>query len=144
MSRDEGFAAWLAMNEYLVEEDFLVFDVQGMPDDPFSEDGLRVAEAEALRRFADHHEALAAPSRPLFDKFVRFVGEAFVRGVGGGWTNRPYMDDGSAYLGLRFPWTEYTLTVPMMVTAALARRTGEEWAFVYRCKLEDRDAASQG
>ena len=59
VSRDEGFAAWLAMNEYLVEEEFLVFDVPGMPDDPFCEDGLRLAEAEALRGFADYHEALA-------------------------------------------------------------------------------------
>lgn len=129
------------MNDYLVDEDFLVFDVSGMPDDPFSEDGLRVAEAEALRRFADSEEALAPANRELFDKFVRFVGEAFVRGIGGEWTNRPYVDDGRAYLGLRFPWTEYTLTMPTLVTAALARRTGEEWAFVYRCQLEDRDAA---
>jgi hypothetical protein len=143
-SRDEGFAAWLAMNEYLVEEDFLVFDVHGMPDNPFSEAGLRIAEAEALHRFADYHEALAAPNRELFDKFVRFLGETFVRGIGGEWTNLPYMDDGKAYLGVRFPWTEYTLTIPTMVTSALARRTGEEWAFVYRCKLEDRDVTSHG
>jgi hypothetical protein len=143
-SRDEGFAAWLAMNAYLVEEDFLVFDVDGMPDDPFGEDGLRVAEAEALRRFTDYHEALAAPNRELFDKFVRFLGETFVRGIGGEWTNRPHEDDGNAYLGVRFPWTEYPLTIPTMVTAALARRTGEEWAFVYRCKLKDRDAADHG
>jgi hypothetical protein len=73
VSRDEGFAAWLAMNEYLVEEEFLGFDVQGMPDDPFCEHGLRVAGAEALRRFTDYHEALAAPNRELFDKFVAFL-----------------------------------------------------------------------
>jgi hypothetical protein len=70
LSRDEGFAAWLAMNEYLVEEDFFFFDVQGMPDDLFCEDGLRAAEAEALRRFTDYHEALAAPNRELFDKVI--------------------------------------------------------------------------
>lgn len=69
-------------------------------------------QAEALRRFTDYHEALAAPNRELFDKFVPFLGETFVRGIGGEWTNRPYVDDGSAYLGVRFPWTEYTLTIP--------------------------------
>lgn len=103
---------------------------------------MRLAEAEALRRFAYPDEALAAPNRELFEMFVRFVGEAFIRGIGGEWTNQPYADDGSPYLGLRFPGTEYTLTIPTLVTSALARRTGEHWAFVYRDKLEDRDKAS--
>ena len=65
-----------------------------------------------------------------------------MRGIGGHWTNRPYMDDGKAYLGVQFPWTEETLTIPFLVTKALGRRTGEVWAFVYRCQLEDRDAAT--
>ena len=30
------------MNDYLFEEDFLVFDVDDMPDDPFTEEGLRI------------------------------------------------------------------------------------------------------
>ena len=143
-TRDERFAAWLAMNEYLVTCDFLVFDVDGMPEDPFCEDGLRIAEAEALRRFADTAEALAEDNRELFDKFVRFLGEAFARGVGGEWTNRPYADDGRAYLGIRFQWTQYTLTIPTLVSSAMARRTGDHWASVYRYTLEDRDGASTG
>jgi hypothetical protein len=138
-TRDEKFASWLAMNEYLVEDDFLVNDVDGMPGDPFSEEGLRVAEAEALRRFDDADQALAPENRELYDKFVRFIGEAIIRGVGGEWTNRPLVDDGKAYLGIRFPWRKETLTIPMLFTAALARRTGEEWAFVYRNLIKKRD-----
>jgi hypothetical protein len=138
-TRDEKFASWLAMNEYLVEDDFLVNDVDGMPSDPFSEEGLRVAEAEALRRFDDADQALAPENRELYDKFVRFIGEAIIRGVGGEWTNRPLVDDGKAYLGIRFPWRKETLTVPTLFTAALARRTGEEWAFVYRNLIKKRD-----
>ena len=141
-SRDEGFAAWLAMNDYLVDEDFLVNDVDGMPDDPFTADGLRVAEAEALRRFDSPEDALAPQNRELYDKFVRFLGEAIIRGVGGEWTNRPLVDDGKAYLGLRFPWRKETLTVPTLFTAALARRTGEEWAFVFTNLVKKRDAST--
>jgi hypothetical protein len=141
-TRDEKFASWLAMNEYLVEDDFLVNDVDAMPDNPFSEEGLRVAEAEALRRFDDAEQALAPENRELYDKFVRFIGEAIIRGIGGEWTNRPLVDDGKAYLGLRFPWRKETLTIPTLFTAALSRRTGEEWAFVYRNLIKKRDSAS--
>lgn len=139
-TREEKFASWLAMNEYLVEDDFLVNDVDGMPDNPFSEEGLRVAEAEALRRFGDADQALAPENREVYDKFLRFIGEAIIRGVGGEWTNRPLVDDGKAYLGLRFPWRRETLTIPTLFTAALGRRTGEEWAFVYRSLIKKRDS----
>ena len=69
ISRHDGFRAWLAMNDYLVDEDFLVFDVDGMPDDPFTQEGLRVAETEALRRFADSATAL----RPVMVTAGAFV-----------------------------------------------------------------------
>lgn len=140
-SRDEGFAAWLAMNDYLLDCEFLAGDVPGMPEDPYTEDGLRIAEANALSRFADSDEALAPDNREMYDKFVRFIGEVFVRSLGGEWTNKPFVDDGSAYLGVRFPWRDESLTVPTLFTSALHRRTGEQWAFVYRNAQEDRDKA---
>lgn len=143
VSRDEGFAAWMAMMDYLVEYDFLTFDVDGMPDDPYSEEGLRVAEAEALRRFDGSAAALAPENRELYDKFVRFVGEVFVRSLGGQWTNVPMVDDGKAYLGIRFPWRPETLPIPTLVTSALHRRTGEQWTFVYRNMRKRSDAAQQ-
>ncbi|MDQ2845718.1 MAG: hypothetical protein M3Y77_05080 [Actinomycetota bacterium] len=37
--------------EYLVEEDFPVFDVDGMPEDPYTEGGLKIAESAALQQF---------------------------------------------------------------------------------------------
>lgn len=143
VAREEGFAAWLAMNDYLLDCEFLAGDVPGMPDDAFSEQGLRVAEAEALRRFANASDALAPSNREMYDKFVRFIGEVFARTLGGAWTNKPAVDDGSAYLGVRFPWRTDPLTIPTLFTSALHRRTGDQWAFVYRNAREDRDAAAQ-
>lgn len=144
VDRDEGFAAWLAMNDYLLDCEFLAGDVPDMPDDPFSEAGLRAAEAEALRRFPDIDTALAPHNREMYDKFVRFIGEVFVRDLGGQWTNRPLVDDGRAYIGIKFPWDPETLEIPTLFTSALARRTGEQWAFVYRNMREDRDRAQAG
>jgi hypothetical protein len=137
--RDERFKAWLAMNEYLLDTEFLAGDVPGLPDDPFTEEGLRVAEAEALRRFADVAEVLAPENRQMYDKFVRYIGETFVRGLGAQWTNRPMVDDGKPHIDIRYPWQPETLDVPAMLTSAVHRRTGQEWAFVYRMATEDRE-----
>jgi hypothetical protein len=141
-ARDEGFRAWLSLNDYLLDE-FLSADVPDMPADAFTEDGLRSAENAAINRFADPDEALAEPNRELYDKFVRFIGETFIRSLGGRWTNKPLVDDGSAYLGVLFPWSSEPLTVPTLFTSALARRTGQQWAFVYRNMREDKENAGK-
>jgi hypothetical protein len=143
-SRDEGFRAWLAMNDYLLDCEFLDGDVRGMPDDPYSEVGLRVAEAEMLRRFSGIDDVLAPANSEMFDKFIRFVGAAFVNGLGFRWTNKPAgHDDGRAYIAVEMPSIDTQLSIPSLVTAAADRRTGEYWAFVYRNMREDRDAAQQ-
>jgi hypothetical protein len=140
-SREEGFAAWLAMNDYLLDCEFLAGDVPGMPADPYSEDGLRVAEGDALRRFASIDDVLAPENRAMYDKFIRFIGETFVRGLGAVWTSRPMVDDGQPYIGVRLPGQAETLEIPTMLTSAVHRRTGDEWAFVFRNAREDLDSA---
>ncbi|PZS32391.1 MAG: hypothetical protein DLM58_09885 [Pseudonocardiales bacterium] len=142
-SRDVGFRAWLAMNDYLLECEFLDGDVTGMPDEPYSEAGLRVAEAEMLRRFSGIDDALASANREMFDKFIRFVGAAFVNGLGFQWTNKPAgHDDGKAYIAVEMPSIDTQLSVSSLVTAAAKRRTGDEWAFVYR-NMRESAAAQQ-
>lgn len=144
VDRDEAFAAWLAMNDYLLDCEFLAGDVPNLPDDPYTEAGLRAAEAEALRRFPDSETALAQHNRAMYDKFVRFIGEVFVRSLGGQWTNKAPHDSGKAYLGVKMPWDDEPLTIPTLFTSALARRTGEQWAFVYRNMREDWEKADAG
>lgn len=141
ITRDEGFAAWLEMNDYLLDAEFLTFDVDRMPTQPYSAAGLDVAEADLLRRF-DGLDALRA-DRAMFDKFIRFVGEAFVVGLGFRWTNRPAGgDDGRPYLAVEHPkLTGGQIEVPTTVTSAVARRSGTEWSFVYRNMAEDLQAA---
>ncbi len=128
--RDEGFRAWLAMGDYLLDCEFLAGDVPGLPAEPFTEAGLLVAESDALARYQNSAEALNDRNREMSDKFMRFIGEVFVQQLGGSWTNRPLHDDGSAYLGIRFPWRDETLTIPTLYTSALARRSGRQWAKV--------------
>ena len=131
---DRGFQAWLAMNEYLVECEFLIFDVDGMPDDPYTEEGLRIAEAEALRRFPDLASARAPENAAMFDKFVRFLGETLVRRLNGEWTNDAGMDREVPYIGVQIPEMSISTNIPLLVTSAMARRTGDRWAFVLRAQ----------
>lgn len=143
VSRDESFQAWLAMNDYLLDCEFLAGDVRGMPDDPYSEAGLRVAESEMLRRFSSTEDALAPANREMFDKFIRFVGAAFVNGLGFQWTNKPIgYDDGKAYIAVEMSSIDTQLSIPSLVTSAAKRRTGEKWAFVFRNMQERLDGAS--
>ncbi len=133
VSRDEGFRAWLAMSDYLLDCEFLAGDVVGVPDDPYSEVGLRVAEAEMLRRFSGIDDALTPANSDMFDKFIRFVGAAFVNGLGFQWTSKPAgHDDGRAYIAVEMPGINTQLSIPSLVTAAADRRTGDEWEFVFR------------
>ena len=52
------FSSWLAMNDYLIECEFLVDDVPDMPDDCFGPAGLDTAERALLTRFTTIAEAL--------------------------------------------------------------------------------------
>ncbi|MGI9092891.1 MAG: hypothetical protein ACR2FF_05515 [Mycobacteriales bacterium] len=143
ISRDEGFQSWLAMNDYLIECEFLVYDVEGMPENPYSEQGLRVAEADFLRRFASAEDMLTPENREMFGKFIRFVGEVFVHALGFGWTNKPTaFDDGKPYLGIEHPAVGQ-IDVPRSVTAAVYRRSADEWGFVFRNMKEDIEAADR-
>jgi hypothetical protein len=138
--RDEGFRAWLAMSDYLLDCEFLAGDVPDMPADPFTEAGLITAENNAIDRYANSAEAMNDQNREMSDKFMRFIGEVFVHQLGGTWTNKPLHDDGSAYIGIKFPWRDETLTIPTLYTSALARRTGQQWAKVLTNLRRARDA----
>lgn len=137
VDRDAGFQSWLAMQEFYLDE-FLGDDMPAMAD-PYSPDGLSTAEGIALTRFANKDEATADPE--MTTKFIRFIGECFVRRLGGRWTNRPAEDDGQPFIGIAFSWTPNTLAIPTLYTSAFARRSGQQWAKVYRFTAEDKAAA---
>jgi len=86
---------------------------------------------------------LAPANREMFDKFIRLVGAAFVNGLGFQWTNKPIgYDDGKAYIAVEMLSIDTQLSIPSLVTAAAKRRTGDEWAFVFRNMRERLDGAS--
>jgi hypothetical protein len=140
--RQEKFEAWLAMNDYLLDCEFLAGDVPGMPDDPYSRAGLVVAEANALERWANAEEALAPDSIDMYWKLVRFVGETFVRTLGYEWTCVPnHSDDqGESWIAVQFPGDDLQLQLPGLVTTVISPergRKGGRWAWVWDNMAED-------
>lgn len=137
-TRSEWFAAWLSMNDFVIEDQFFVDDVPNMPDNPYSEGGLRVAEAAALASFTDTQQVLAPDNRELFDRYLRYLGETFVRALGFIWTNTPKaFDDGKPFVAVGNDQIDVQIEIPPLLTSAVARRTGDEWAFIFRNTAED-------
>ncbi|MGK8485439.1 hypothetical protein [Nocardia asiatica] len=89
---DPRWLAWLADMDAGLER-FFTETVPGMPDDPWSADGLRHAEARALELFPSR-EAVGLPeNRDTADGFHRYLGEVFRRAFEGRWYNVPDYDD---------------------------------------------------
>ena len=131
-----GFEHWLAMMDHVVEDDFLTFDLDGMPDDPYTEEGLRIAEAAALHQFPDRASVTDPHNAELADKYIRFVGQAFVRGLGLTWTDEPPFEGDPPTMSIVVPpiadgLGPIPVSVPSLLLAAIKRRTGEEWAFMF-------------
>lgn len=136
---DSGFKAWLKMMPYVVE-DFLTFNMSGMSDDPYSVEGLRKAEAAALKRFANYHTVFDKANRDDADKFIRFLGQAFVEAFGGQWVNLPADKEAGelAQVAVRLPFRKDGYVTPVtLLTTAVHRRTGQVWSKVFQSAMEE-------
>ncbi|MBO0827510.1 MAG: hypothetical protein J2P24_06990 [Streptosporangiales bacterium] len=116
--------------------------VPDMPADPWSEEGLRHAEAAALERFPDADSAdpeTAQAGADVIDGFRRYLGELLVRRFEGAWV---YVDLGATGLvpAVALPYSPEYFDVGGALTMAVQRRTGGEWSAVHRFQREDHDA----
>lgn len=140
---DPRWLAWLAdMDAGLAR--FFTETAPGMPDDPWSAEGLRQAEARALELFPSR-EAVGLPeNRDAADGFHRYLGEVFRRAFEGRWYNVPDEDDTQRTRGfgpvVEMPFASMYLTVITQLTSAMSRRTGREWARVFGYQAEDYQA----
>ncbi|MGY1945011.1 hypothetical protein [Nocardia asiatica] len=128
---DPRWLAWLADMDAGLER-FFTETAPGMPDDPWSADGLRHAEARALELFPTFESVSLPESRAIADEFHRYLGEVFRRRFEGHWYNVPSHDDRQHTRGygpvVDLPFTDVYFTVISQLTAAMDRRTGHFWA----------------
>lgn len=131
--QNPAWLAWLGGMDDALER-FLTVDVADMPTDPWSMDGLGHAEQAALIIFPSMDSVLAPENRELADRFQRFIGETYVRRFEGEWMNVPGNSDHMARgfePAVRQPFSDMYLTVVTQLTAAMHRRSGNQWARVY-------------
>jgi len=136
---DEKFLSWVAMNEGVLELEFDE-DVPDLPERPWGEDALRIAERAALERFDSSSAPFSKDGWESSWRFVRFIGQTFVDAFDGLWVNLPGEDGKPPRVAVTLPFSETYLQPITLLTMAMGRRTGEEWAKVYRYAAEDYEA----
>lgn len=140
--QDEGFIAWMDMMEYQVEM-FLTMELDGLPDDPFTREGLAVAEAALLSAFPDTDALRQPESFDLWDGYARFLGETLVRRFGGKWVNVPDVEGDGSTPGVLKPHNPNFIEVFNTVYATVHRRTGREWSKLYDYAVMDAEDAAR-
>ncbi|MFE5475156.1 hypothetical protein ACFQ9R_05600 [Nocardia sp. NPDC056541] len=138
--------AWLADMDAGLETFFAV-DVRDMPVEPFTAAGLDHAEQALLHRFSSSDSLLDVKNAGMVDRFHRYLGETFIKsGFEGRWMNvritsgrgtGVFFDRRGFEPVVREPFTDSYLEVVMLALAAVERRTGHEWSWVYRNAEED-------
>ena len=126
--------AWLADMDAVVSE-FIAVEFPDLKVDPFSADGLHVAEARALERYGSIAEFKAPENAVLADKYIRYLGEVMVRNFGARWVNILHQRHGMV-ASVEYPYPAMYFEPQFMITASLHRRTGEEWARVFGYQRE--------
>ncbi|WP_067796857.1 hypothetical protein [Nocardia beijingensis] len=137
---DPRWLAWLAdMDAGLAR--FFTETAPGMPDDPWSAEGLRQAEVRALELFPTPESVELPEHRDTADGFHRYLGEVFRRAFEGRWYNVPDYDDEQRSHGfgpvIDRPFSEHYLDVIPLVTTAVVRRNGGLWASIFGYSVED-------
>ncbi|WP_040829012.1 hypothetical protein [Nocardia jiangxiensis] len=139
--KNDKWRAWLADMD--AEIDVLLREVPGMPENPWSLEGLRHVEQFILRRFPSLDDVSKNPENwPLADRLARFIGEVFHRLFEGKWENHPeeyttierYPDFGPAITN---EWTDVPLDVGNDITIIIHRQRGEHLSLIYRHRVED-------
>jgi hypothetical protein len=120
---------WMAGMDAGLAEFFRL--VPDLPEDPWSTDGARQAEAAALKIFPDMPSASTERTPGnlhLIDPFRRFLGELMVRRFDGDWVNIDF--DRGLGPAVRLPYASPYVDLSGTLTAAMARRTGDMWAAI--------------
>jgi hypothetical protein len=131
------FLAWLSrMDDELAL--FFERDVPDMPADPFTEEGLRRAEAAAIRLFW-HRTPEDGPFAYRKERFERFIGEVFVRKVEGKWMWINVSVHGHAPVVSR-PATPLYLEPDGQLSQSLTEKCTDGWTFVFRNSVESYEA----
>ncbi|WP_330229018.1 hypothetical protein OHA40_23365 [Nocardia sp. NBC_00508] len=143
MDSDQQDPRWVRWLDRMTDEinHFLTITVPDMPESPWTAEGLRHAEAVALRIFPTMESVDLPENRHLADQFHRYLGEVFRRNFEGEWYNVPEHDDPQRTRGfgpvVRRPFNELYFTVVSQLTAAMYRRTGTEWSRIFEFSAED-------
>lgn len=124
----ENYEAWHAMMDFQLAEFFGEVDIP--VTDRYSRRGLEIAEGEFLQRFSDVETALEPQNQQVTDRFMRYLGQTFVKSFDGRWD----FVEGEGmppYVGVAVPIYANYYRVLQLTLAALKHRRCHYWADLY-------------
>lgn len=143
--QDMRFIGWVAgMDERLAW--FRAAVIPEFIGDPYTLDAINYAEQRLLEMFPSREHMRSTPETDaIIDGFARFVGEAFVRGLGGQWMKIPRRKPDevrdrwySAVVSLgEGPQDMRDFAMIPTINSAVGRRSGSEFAWLWNHAVED-------
>lgn len=131
------FKEWMAGMEKGLDH-FFNHLVPDMPDDPYSVEGLRHAEATLLRLFPDGaamSEETNPADGPAVDAFLRYLGQVYVARLEGRWMWMDMTDEGDFRPIIRLPCYPHDRYVAQLLADAADLRTGDRLATSFETDL---------
>ncbi|RCK70245.1 hypothetical protein DT076_06150 [Desertihabitans brevis] len=138
LEADPVWQEWLAGMEAGLDR-FFAEVVPDMPADRFGLEGVRHAEAAALRIFPDMDAANPRTSPQdagTIDAFHRYLGEVFVRNFEGRWRYADVSDTYGRLPVVELPYDLEPVTLLTLLTSVVGRRTGEELSTTFGYQQE--------
>lgn len=132
--QEPGFRAWVETIALGIDLGEITFDdtIPGLPIDMFSDEAIGIAERTLLTRYPDQLALKDDPDGAW--AFMKYLGQAYVEKLECKWVYQPKVKGCWEVAGpaIDCPWpNDVLLLVLPLVGAAAARRSGEEWLWVF-------------
>lgn len=104
-------------------------------EEPWADESLRAAEAEFIKGFTHAGDM----SSDVFEEYQMYLGEGLIRAFEGRWAHLSAEllgETGKAGRGIAYRRMEHVDVTDGMIGFALAERSGEWWASVFRSNRE--------
>ena len=135
---DGGFRSWLAMQDAVMELEFIVSDVPELRNHLYTREGLVIAERVLLERYRNRAEAYSSENFTVTSRFAYFIGETFRRATEGRWVALP-QTKGGALPGVDVEFRSGFFNANRLVNLVLIERTGTELSMVFDYAVRDYD-----
>ena len=131
---DPSFRAWVEASEMAIDLEYFSTEIiPELPPDIFEDGALSIAEQSLMNRYPDKVAMRADWNTAM--KYAQYIAQYFVHNLEARIVFQPIVKGkwNLASPAIEFPWpSDMLLPLVPELNAAVSRRTGREWNFVYQ------------